>query len=135
MAKLQNAQAIALIKLMLNGESNEELATKFNLHPRYVSLIRGRKRWVSLWDDFFPNVVPPKSAKPKPAIINAASRIDTDTQVTIIRRIHLGCKLRDLAEEYGLDPSSLSRIKNERTWKYAHNKLKQINAQRLSKTS
>ena len=63
------------------------------------------------------------------------SLIDLDTQISIIRRINLGAVLKDIANEYGLDPSVLSRVKSEKAWMYAYDKLKLINAQRLSKTS
>jgi len=115
--------------------SNEDVGSKYRLHSRYVSLIRSKKRWAFLWDDLFQGAKVPKSNKPRPRGMLVKSTLPTDTQVIIIRRILLGASLKDLADEYGLDPSVLSRVKAEKAWPYAHNKLKQINAQRLSKTS
>ena len=50
MAKLSNKEAIELIELLKEGWSNNDLGEKFNLHPRYVSLIRHKRRWKKLWD-------------------------------------------------------------------------------------
>ena len=36
--------------------SNNELALKYNLHSRYISLIRGKKRWKHLWENMFKNM-------------------------------------------------------------------------------
>ena len=135
MAKLSNAKCYSLITEMLSGLSNEELAEEFSLHPRYVSLIRGKKRWIAMWDDDFRGIIPPKSSKPRTRGTKVRSTLSTDTQMSIISRIHLGASLKLLAEEYGLDPSVISRVKAEKAWPYAHNKFKQTKAQRLSNTS
>lgn len=49
MSKLSNEQALDVISMCLNGSSNKEIGIKYNLHPNYVSLIRHRRRWRSLW--------------------------------------------------------------------------------------
>lgn len=62
-ARLTEEQCISLCEDLLNGLSNEDIGLKYNLHPRYVSLIRGKKRWkylVNKYPDF------PKSNKPLP---------------------------------------------------------------------
>lgn len=43
--------------MLLNGYSNEEIGKRFNLHSRYVSLIRHGKRWEHLTEKYgkFPN--------------------------------------------------------------------------------
>lgn len=50
MSKLSEEKAIALIQDIKNGLSNPQIGDKYNLHPRYVSLIRHKKRWKYLWD-------------------------------------------------------------------------------------
>lgn len=49
MAKLDDAKATQLIHDLLNGMSNDEAGEKYGLHPRYVSLIRHKRRWKTLW--------------------------------------------------------------------------------------
>lgn len=48
-SKLTMAQAQELILLSLQGVTNDELASKYGLHPRYISLIRHKKRWKTAW--------------------------------------------------------------------------------------
>ena len=55
-AKITELEAIEIIKLILEGLSNIEIADMFDLHDRYVSLIRGKKRWTYLWEKEFHSV-------------------------------------------------------------------------------
>lgn len=48
-AKLTNIEFRELAKDLLNGLSNDEIGSKYNLHPRYVSLIRHKRRWKKQW--------------------------------------------------------------------------------------
>lgn len=49
MSKLSNDEATQLILDLLSGMSNSDAGDKYKLHPRYVSLIRHKRRWKSLW--------------------------------------------------------------------------------------
>lgn len=51
-AKLTNNQAFSLFDDLHKGLTNNELANKYNLHPRYVSLIRHKRRWKKLWQEY-----------------------------------------------------------------------------------
>lgn len=48
-SKLTMVQAKELILLSLQGVTNDELAKRYNLHSRYISLIRHKKRWKTAW--------------------------------------------------------------------------------------
>lgn len=48
-AKLSREQAKELILLTLEGKTNKELSDLFNLHERYISLVRHKKRWRKIW--------------------------------------------------------------------------------------
>jgi len=48
-SKLSDDQAERLINDLLNGMSNDDAGDKYSLHPRYVSLIRHKRRWKALW--------------------------------------------------------------------------------------
>ena len=127
MAKIKEEECIQLIIDMLEGASNNELASKYNLHSRYISLIRGKKRWKHLWENMFRGFDPLIShAKYK-------NELDVDTQIIIINRIKNGEMLKSLSIEYSVDRSILSRVKNNKAWKYAYEVLNKRNAQRLSK--
>jgi hypothetical protein len=49
-AKLTDESAELLIFDLIGGITNDEAARKYNLHSRYVSLIRHKRRWKSLWE-------------------------------------------------------------------------------------
>lgn len=51
-AKLSNDQAFNLFRDLELGLSNNELGNKYKLHPRYVSLIRHKRRWKNLWQEY-----------------------------------------------------------------------------------
>lgn len=60
MAKLKDSDAKEVIAMLLSGASNKEVADKYGLHDRYVSLIRHKKRFKHVWEKF-PDVESPKS--------------------------------------------------------------------------
>lgn len=128
MSKLTESECINLIQDMLEGADNNELGEYYDLHPRYISLIRGQKRWKHLWEGIFKDQTPPMSHKPY------KRELDVDTQITIIYRIRNGEQLKALALEYNVDRTILSRVKNNKAWKYAYEILNKRKAQRLSKT-
>lgn len=88
-AKLTECQAITIINLILDGLSNIEIADMFNLHDRYISLIRGKKRWIYLWETQFSHITNiPTSCRIRTKTFNAqrlskaliseeASRVDS----------------------------------------------------------
>ena len=127
MSKISEEECIQLIIDMLDGANNNELALKYNLHSRYISLIRGKKRWKHLWENMFKNMSPTMSHT------LYKNELDVDTQIIIINRIKNGEALKQLSIEYSVDRSILSRVKNNKTWKYAYEILNKRNAQRLSK--
>ena len=71
-AKITESQAIDIIILILEGLSNIEIADVFNLHDRYISLIRGKKRWTYLWErDFSHAITIPTSCRIRTKAFNA----------------------------------------------------------------
>lgn len=102
-AKLTKQAAIDLINCILAGEDNETVANKFNLHSRYVSLIRGKKRWKSLWESHFKDVEPPISRK--------ESKRDLDAE-DIIKDIFLtDLTNAEIGRKFSIDPSVISKIR------------------------
>lgn len=59
-SKISNKDLEKIVKMLLDGKCNSCIANEFGLHDRYVSLIRGRKRWVERLPD---EVAFPKSNK------------------------------------------------------------------------
>lgn len=81
-AKLTNQDAIDIINLMLNGSSNDDIANKYALHTRYVSLIRHKKRWTHLWESHFPNSTAPDSKKLKGKYMDIAEELVKEAYTT-----------------------------------------------------
>lgn len=127
MSKIKEKECIKLIIDMLDGENNNELALKYNLNSRYISLIRGKKRWKHLWENMF------RDFDPLISHTKCKNELDVDTQIIIINRIKNREMLKSLSIEYSVDRSILSRVKNNKAWKYAYEVLNKRNAQRLSK--
>lgn len=51
MAKLTKDQVVEMIGMIFKGSTNDELGEKYGVHPRYVSLIRHKKRWKNVWNE------------------------------------------------------------------------------------
>ena len=50
-AKLSNAEVMEMFSLFPT-HTNTQLAEKYNLHSRYISLIRHKRRWKHLWQQY-----------------------------------------------------------------------------------
>lgn len=48
-AKLSREQVKEIINLAMQGVTNKVLGERFGVHERYISLIRHKKRWKSVW--------------------------------------------------------------------------------------
>lgn len=53
-AKLTEEKAIRVFECLQNGWCNNSIAKQFDLHPRYVSLLRHGKRWKHLYEFYGP---------------------------------------------------------------------------------
>lgn len=53
-SKITNEQYVEIAKCFKNYETNEQIAEKYNLHPRYVSLLRHGHRWYQLYVKYGP---------------------------------------------------------------------------------
>lgn len=135
MSKLVEADVINMITDILNGSTNEELSEKYSVHPRYVSLIRHKRRWEHVWNTLFKDSKIIKSNKPRPNNIPGKSKISLDKQIEIIGMIKNGLRLKELAEKYNIDPSVLSRVRSGKAWGHAMLEYNLRNVQRLSKAT
>lgn len=123
--KLTEAQVRDMITEMANGANNNEIGNKYNLHPRYVSLIRSKKRWRTVWDTL--DIDLPKSNKIPEYKPRTNSKLPIEDQISIIKDLSTHSNI-ELAKKYNLDPSVISRVRAGKTWHLAHN------VKRLSKS-
>ena len=132
-SKLTDEQTKELIQMTLDGKSNEEIAGKFGLHSRYVSLIRHQKRQQHIWSKHFPGIQPVISNK----IVNSKN---IETIKEIVRQAFETTKSNtEIGREFNIDASTISRIRNNNKptayYKpYMKKYLNMENLQRLSKT-
>lgn len=108
-SKLLLDQVLEIYDMIKNGKSNEEIGEKFNLHNRYISLMRHGKRWSHIYKLYFSNSAPLSTGSLSLPIDFCLKVLDTcmdksktNTQIAI---------------EYGIDQSTISRIRNKKTWK------------------
>lgn len=106
MAKLSESQYVELIQMILNGYSNTEIADKYGLHNRYISLVRGKKRLRSIWAKFNNQTIPQSGDNSKLSFENRLQLI-SDLAVKTNKQI---------ASEYNLDPSTVSKIRHRKQW-------------------
>jgi len=104
-SKLSNQDAIDIINSILNGSSNEDIANKYDLHSRYVSLIRHQKRWKHIWNTVFSGKIAPVSKQLKGKYIDNAAEITKAAYTT--KRSNA-----DIAEEFRCDASLICHIRN-----------------------
>lgn len=104
-AKLTAEDFLQVCEALMEGATNKDIAELFGLHDRYVSLIRHKKRWTSLFPSWY---VPCKSLGstciPLPLMIEIYKETLTDTKNHVI------------ADKYSLDRSTVSRIRSKKTW-------------------
>lgn len=106
MAKLSNQDAIDAINMLLNGATNDDVASKFNLHARYVSLVRHKKRWAHLWESHFSGMTAQTSNKFVGKFAHIAEAI-VHTAYTDTFRSNA-----DIGAEFGCDASMICHIRN-----------------------
>jgi hypothetical protein len=102
-AKLTNKEYISLIQDILDGLSNDDIANKYGLHSRYVSLIRHKKRLKTIWDTYFKDKVASKSEISYDK--NKVESIVKDALTTKLSNAEIG-------RIYNIDSSVISRIRN-----------------------
>lgn len=105
MAKLSAEEFILVCEALMEGATNQEISELTGLHPRYVSLIRHKKRWSSLFPSWY---------KPSKSLGNTGLTLD---RMTLIYQDALSeMKNKEIADKWGLDPSTVSRIRSKQTW-------------------
>lgn len=105
-SKLTNNQVLQMYTLFKEFKTNEEVGELFNLHPRYISLIRHGKRRKELYDEYGEKF--PDSAKE-----------ETTTKHKIREVLDLLSSLtnKEIADITGVEVSTVSRLRSGKTLK------------------
>lgn len=117
-AKINENDVSNIITEMIAGKPNSDIANKYGLHDRYVSLIRHKKRWPKVWENFKDVELPNSNKQPEYKDTNRSS-IDIDTQLKIIEELKTSTN-KAVADKYNLDPSVMSRVRAGKSWKLAN---------------
>lgn len=105
MAKLTAEDFLQVCEALMEGSTNEQVAELFGLHSRYVSLIRHKKRWKNLFPSWY---YPVKSL--------GNTGLTLDVMIQIYEDCLGDMRNMDIAEKWGLDRSTVSRIRSRQTW-------------------
>lgn len=110
-SKLKNYQFYEIVEHLKQGKTNDEIAEIYDLHPRYVSLIRHKKRFKSFWKNI-------KDYEPKNSSGN-----DNLKSLSYIEFLHVieeskkGVTNKKIADDLNICSSTVSRIKNKKIYK------------------
>ena len=111
-AKLTNEQFFEIVELLKSGKTNAEIAEIYNLHSQYVSLIRHKKRFQSLWkhvQDYSPEISKGESLKER--------KISENMFLEIVDMIRQGETNTSIERKYNLSAGTVSRIRHRKTHK------------------
>ncbi|WP_239586426.1 nuclease [Brevibacillus laterosporus] len=111
-SKISDEDFFKVVDMLKAGKTNQEIAKAFNLHDRYVSLIRHKKRFKKLWktiSDYTP-------IKSEGQLINQG-KVSETSFIEIVHKIKKGATNASIEREYGLSSGTGSRIRNKKLYK------------------
>lgn len=106
-SKLSDEQFYEIVDMLKLNYTNKQIADKYGLHDRYVSLIRHKKRYTHLFEGL--DYEPKKS--------NAQIRKITYSQFESIVKMLDSESNADIAEIFKVDASIISNIRNKKLYK------------------
>jgi hypothetical protein len=107
-SKLTNDRFYEIVEMLKKGSTNMEIAIKYGLSDRYVSLIRHKRRYVSLWEgiDYEPTVSNGRVRK-----------LRYEDFVLIVGHIEVGSTNASIERAFGLSGGTGSRIRHRKLYK------------------
>jgi len=105
LSKLTEKQILEIFECIKQGESNTEIARKFNIYSGHVSSLRHGHRWKHLRQE---GVILKSSAN---------SKLPLAKKIEVIKKIQQGIQNIVLEQEYHLDRSVFSNVKHRKIWK------------------
>lgn len=105
-AKLSEEEVLQIYTLIKQGKQNIEIAKLVRVTDKYANLLRTGTRWKHLFKQHFTEVINSSNLK----------TVDFDTAVNVIMDLP-NLKNHHIAEKYNIERSTVSRIRNRKTWK------------------
>lgn len=111
-SKLSNEDYYQIISMIMSGFSNQDISNKYGLHSRYISLIRGKKRLITIWkqwehDNSKANLIPVSGDKSK---FNYTQKLEIINAISTLSNI-------EIARQFNIEASMVSRIRSKLVWK------------------
>lgn len=104
---LTEKEVIHIYELIKIGLDNNEIASKYNINFRTISLIRNGNRWKHLYNRYMNEVIPSKDSKYE---LKICFKIIEDILYTNLKNI-------EISRKYEIEPSLISRVRSKNTWK------------------
>ena len=107
-SKITEKQLLEIYELFRQGRNNDFVAEKYDLHSRYVSLIRHGKRWGHVYEKVGEKFPPSFTEEKVPieSILKAYDLIQTTTLMN-----------KEIAELTNIEVSNISRLRHGKAWK------------------
>lgn len=109
MSHLKTEDVLSIYKMIKEGYDNIDIAIKFNLHDRYVSLLRHGKRWKKLYNENFNNEDNYYSLGCN--FLNKKSLLEILNLITNTNMSNI-----EIAKLYHLDKTTISKVRNKKIW-------------------
>lgn len=111
-AKLTNKQFYEIVEMLKAGNTNLEIAERYGIHDRYVSLIRHKKRFKRLWDtveDYTPIA--------SEAQLRNRGKVTEEMFVEIVKMLNEGATNAAIERRFNLSAGTGSRIRHKKLYK------------------
>lgn len=110
-SKIDNKTARLLIGDIIEGFDNDYLSEKYSLHSRYISLVRHKRRWKKLWEEF-PDYISEKSNGN-----DRVKKLSPEEFLEIVDKLKMGYTNAKITREYNLASGTASRIRHRKSYK------------------
>lgn len=110
-AKLTNVQFFEIVEMFKQDKTNDEIAVKYGLHDRYVSLIRHKRRFASLWATVGDYTAPKSGGQTQNRMINYEKFVD------IALMLEDGATNAGIERKHRLSGGTGSRIRHRKLYR------------------
>lgn len=107
MSILKESDILEIYELIRKGISNFDISEKYNIHDRYVSLIRSGKRWKHLYDIHMKETIQSLGCNSLP---------QKDLLDVIFKIVNTDKSNEEIGNEYFLDKTTISKVRNKKIW-------------------
>lgn len=112
-SKISLEDFLEIVKLLNEGLNNKEISLKFNLHDRYVSLIRNKRRYKQWFEDYAPDYTIVSGRQFQNHSVLSELQV-----VEIFKKINIENKdVLKVAKQYGVSENIVKGIAKRKTFK------------------